>query len=232
MDRRALSGFLRIAGLPCLEPPVLDVRLRSRLDDAADRLLEGDAASLSSLEVPRVEFLRWLADRRPVLFHGSSRADLEALEPIRLSRDTTTFGNQQAVYATNDPVWAIYFATLRRGRRFSTRNGSLAPAGGRVYPRWYFFSFNQPGKAGAQFGDGSLYVLPRAGFVSEPPLRGLIDTAQWVSADAARPLVRVDVGAEDFPFRELVVTHREREPMLVTWARAGTRARRQRSARR
>jgi hypothetical protein len=33
-------------------------------------------------------------------------------------------------------------------------------------------------------------------------------------------------------FRHYVVTHSEREPMFVTWARAGIRARRQRSARR
>jgi hypothetical protein len=199
MDRRVVTRFLQLAGLPRLEPPIFDAPVLSRLDEAADRLLGGDAAALHGLQVPRVEFLRWLAQHRPVLFHGSSRADLVGLEPIRLSRDSTTFGNQQAVYATNDPVWAIYFATLRRGRRYSTRNGSLAPAGGGVYPRWYFFSLWQPGNARAQFGDGSLYVLPRRGFASERPLRGVIDTAQWVSADAARPLVRVDVDARGLP---------------------------------
>jgi hypothetical protein len=73
--------------------------------------------------------------------------------------------------------------------------------------------------------------MPRTGFVSEPPLRRVIDTAQWVSAEAVRPLVRIAVGPEDFPLRDLVVRHSEREPMLVTWARAGVRARRQRSAR-
>lgn len=47
----------------------------------------------------------------------------DVLEPIRRARDTTQFGDRQAVYATSDPVWAMFFALLRRGRPFSTRNG-------------------------------------------------------------------------------------------------------------
>lgn len=232
MKASVSTTFLRLAGLPSLGPPVFESSVAAQLEPVADRLLGGDAAALEGLEAGRVDVLRWLAEQRPVLFHGSNRADLEALEPIRLSRDATAFGNQQAVYATSDPVWAIYFAVLRRGKGFSTRNGSMAPAAAGVYPRWYFFSLNPPRAAEARFGDGSLYVLPRDGFASQPPLGGLIDTAQWVSAEAVRPLVRIEVGPADFPFRDLVVTHSEREPVLVTWARAGVRARRQRSERR
>jgi hypothetical protein len=103
-----------------------------------------------------------------VLFHGSGRDDLDVLEPIRRSRDTTQFGDQEAVYATSDPVWAMYFALLRRGRSFST--------------------------------------------------------AQWVSSSAVRPVGRIAVEPSDFPFRDLVVAHREREPMFRDVV-AGGRAR-------
>jgi hypothetical protein len=157
-----------------------------------------------------------------VLFHGSSRDDLEVLEPVRRSRDLTEFGDQQAVYATSDPVWAMYFALLRRGRSFSTRNGSIGIAG-ELYPRWYFFSLR--GGYQEPFANGWVYVLPRAGFTPEPPLAGNLDTAQWVSPSAVRPLERIPVEPPDFPFRDLVVTHHEREPMFVTWLRAGVRAR-------
>jgi hypothetical protein len=75
------------------------------------------------------------------------------------------------------------------------------------------------------FAGGWIYVLPRTGFIPEPPLVGKLDTAQWVSSSAVRSVGRVAVKPSDFPFRDLVVTHREREPMFVTWLRAGVRAR-------
>jgi hypothetical protein len=158
-----------------------------------------------------------------VLFHGSGRDDLDVLEPIRRSRDATEFGDQQAVYATSDPVWAMYFALLRRGRPFSTRNGSIGLAR-KLYPRWYFFSL-RGGYSEEPFADGWVYVLPRDGFVQEPPLGGKLESAQWMSPSAVRPVQRIAVKPSDFPFRDLVVRHREREPMLVTWLRAGVRAR-------
>jgi hypothetical protein len=193
-----ISAGLRLLGLPSVGAP--------REDD------DGVLASLQR---------RALCD--DVLFHGSGRDDLEVLEPIRRSRDTTQFGDQQAVYATSDPVWAMYFALLRRGRPFSTRNGSMG-LNRELYPRWYFF-FLRGGYDGDPFADGWVYLLPRALFIPEPPLAGKLDTAQWVSSSAVQPVERVAVKPSDFPFRDLVVTHREREPMFVTWLRAGLRAR-------
>ncbi len=124
------------------------------------------------------------------------------LEPIRMSRDSTTFGDQQAVYATSDPVWAIYFAILRRGK-FSTRNASLGFAGRDLFPRWYYFSITRP-DGGENFAPGSLYVLPRETFVCQKPLLGFIDTAQWVSHTAVPMLERIDVTPADFPLLERV----------------------------
>jgi hypothetical protein len=176
----------------------------------------GDESALASLQRRAL--------RGDVLFHGSGRNDLDVLQPIRRSRDTTPFGDQLGVFATSDPVWAMYFALLRRGRPFSTRNGSMGTAGGELYPRWYFFSL-RGGHEVEPFGNGWVYLLPRAGFTPEPPLAGRLDTAQWVSSSAVRPVDRFAVKPSDFPFRDLVVTHREREPMFATWLRAGMRAR-------
>jgi hypothetical protein len=190
-----ISSGLRLLGLPSVGPPET-----------------GDDGALASLQRRAL--------RGDVLFHGSGRDDLDVLEPIRRSSDSTQFG----VYATSDPVWAMYFAILRRGRPFSTRNGSIGVSASELYPRWYFFSL-RGGYESAPFADGWVYVLPRDGFFQEPPLAGSLDTAQWVSPSAVRPVERVAVTPSDFPFRDLVVTHREREPMLVTWLRAGVRAR-------
>lgn len=173
----------------------------------------------------KVDFLRWLTERRDVLFHGSARSDLETLAPIRLSRDTTRFGDQQALYASNDPVWAIYFAILRRDAPFSTRNASIGVAGAGVYPRWYSFALLPPADPQTRFGRGSLYVLPRGPFRPEPPQLGVLDTAQWVSPEPVRALARIGVGPDDFPFLQWVGPYDEREPMLFTIARAAVRNR-------
>jgi len=197
----------------------------AELNALADRLEAGDDEAVRQAPLAKVEFLRWLTERRDVLFHGSARDDIETLEPIRLSRDTTEFGNQQAVYATDDPVWAIYFAILRRHAPFGTRNGSMAIAGSGVYPRWYDFSLLPPIDPETRFGLGSLYLLPRAPFRSEPPLLGLFDTAQWVSLERVGPFARIDVAPTDFPFLHAVGPYSEREPMLFTKARAAVRNR-------
>jgi hypothetical protein len=215
--------ILRASGLPSLAPVVVAPEREAVLHGLADRVEAGDGDAAVGTPLAKIDFLRWLTARRDVLFHGSARSDLEALEPIRLSRDTTEFGNQQAVYATDDPVWAIYFAILRRDSPFGTRNASMGVAGSDVYPRWYTFSLLPPIDLPARFGPGSLYVLPRAPFRSEPPQLGLIDTAQWVSTESVRPLARLDVGPGDFPFLRLVGPYSEREPMLLTMLRTAAR---------
>lgn len=229
MSSSIARRILRLSGLPSLQPVRTDAAAEDGLARIADRLEAGDADAVEDVPLPRVEFLRWLAERRRVLFHGSGRDDLEALNPIRLSRDTTEFGDQQAVFATSDPVWAIYFAVLRRHRPFGTRNGSLGIAGGQVYPRWYHFSIRRPLDTATRFGPGSLYVLPRAPFTAEPPYRGVFDTAQWVSPSPVRPLARIDVTPNDFPFLNSVVSHRDRDPGFFVYVRTIAR---HRSARR
>jgi len=175
-----------------------------------------------SPELPerRLEFLRWLAAGRDVAFHGSQRGDLERLEPVRNSRDQTEWGDQQALYASNDPVWAIYFACLRRDEGWSgTRNGSMGRPGGPLYPRSYFFVHNRGSASPLRFGPGSLYVLPPEPFAAAPPLAGVVDTAHLVSKEAVTPLARVDVTPADFPFAGRIGYYRDREPIFVTLLR-------------
>jgi hypothetical protein len=133
---------------------------------------------LRAVGLPRIEpsdvlalpFLQWLAEARGFLFHGSIRDDLAVLEPIRQSRDATPFGDQQAVYASSDPIWAIYFAILRRDNGFvGTRNGSVALVGGAVYPRWYFFSINRDAPRQGRSAPGTIDVVPREPFRPEEP---------------------------------------------------------------
>jgi hypothetical protein len=146
--------------------------------------------------------------------------DLAQHEPIRRSRDTTAWGDQQALYASTDPVWAIYFACLRRDDGFrGTRNGTLGEAGGPLYPRSYFFVHNRGSASPHRFGPGTLYVLPAKPFAVAPPLAGVVDTAHLVSKEAVTPLARVDVTPADFPFAGRIGYYRDREPIFVTLLR-------------
>src|ERR1700759_3714897 len=138
---RLRGGCLGLARLPLLEAPVADPATAARFATAADALLAGEETAVPE---PRLDFLRWLAENRAVVFHGSPREDLLELSTERLSPDSTAWGNQRSVYASADPVGAIYFACLRRDRGWTgTKNGSMGLAGGSLYPRRYFFLHNQ-----------------------------------------------------------------------------------------
>ncbi len=104
-------GFVRLARLPSLAPPVVGPEDEAWFAAAGDRLLAGEAVEIPQ---PRLNFLRWLAENRPVVFHGSPCDDLAELSTERRPSCSTAWGNQQAVYASTDPVWAIYFACLHR----------------------------------------------------------------------------------------------------------------------
>jgi hypothetical protein len=197
---------------------------RASFDKAADELLAG---ADPRTDISLLTLLRWIAQERGFLFHGSQRDDLTALEPIRFTRDSTLFGDQQAVFAASDPVWATYFATLRRGDGFrSTRNGSLGVPGSALYPRWYYFSHNEGAERAGRFGDGWLYVLPRETFRPEPSRWGFLDASQWASPSAVTPLVRLRLSADDFPFADCVCRHRADETMFTTLLRASRLGRR------
>jgi hypothetical protein len=218
LRRKLVWGCLRLARLPSLPPPVVDPETEARFTAVADALLADDPVEVPE---PRLDFLRWLAESRPVVFHGSPRGDLQELSTERRSRDTTAWGNQQAVYASTDPVWAIYFACLRRDRGWTgTRNGSMGLAGGPLYPRRYCFMHNRGSASPDRFGPGSLYLLSPTGFVADEPLAGAIDTAHLVSHEPVWPLARLDVTPADFPFRDRIRYYREGEPGWVSLLRA------------
>ena len=78
----------------------------------------------------------------------------------------------------------------------------------------------QPGLGVAgPVGLGSLYLLSPATFVADEPLAGAIDTAHLVSREPVKPLARIDVTSEDFPFRNRVRYYRDGEPNWISLLR-------------
>jgi len=218
-------------GLPRLDSVKVDGERLASFNRAAERVLQAEGRVVEDLPAPKMGFLRWLADSRPVAFHGSSNPGLEELSPIRMSRDASAFGDQQAVFATPDPVWATFFGVILRDAGFrGMRNGSMGVPGEKVYPRWYYLALDRTDeKVGKdRFRAGMLYVLPREGFKPEFPRLGLGGSAQMVSHDAVRPLARIPVEPADIPFLECTGAMGPGEKELRTIRKFGSAHRRSR----
>lgn len=88
------------------------------------------------------------------------------------------------VYAADDGIWPMFFAVVARG-------------GGRLT--------NDPGDA-ASWTTGTVYLLPRETFRH-------IWGNEWVSDVPVRPVARLCVTPDDFPFRQATVRFSIGEPL-------------------
>ncbi|MGH2409652.1 MAG: hypothetical protein ACRDGS_04690 [Chloroflexota bacterium] len=173
----------------------------------------GDGQTLQySLAVPKWQFLCWLCDTHDVLLHGSGNRHIREFEP-RQSNDVEAFGNRKAVYAASDGLWPLYFAIVDRARSVhSLINGCFRVIGtdGRASDPYYFFSINDNALPHRPWRAGTIYVLPRGGFEqqSRSSYQGAdIEIAQWASLTPVRPLVRIAVDPDDFPFLARIRGH-------------------------
>jgi hypothetical protein len=163
------------------------------------------------LPYPKHEFLRFATGREAVLFHGSGKPDIDEFRPERTSyelRDRTGRGNRQAVYATHDALWSVFFAIVDRPRLTgSIRNGVQYYHNRAGEPlALYNFSINRLHLAEQPWRAGTLYFLPRASFV-RIPLAGEALSNEWASPVAVKPLARLRLEPEDFPFLHQIGGH-------------------------
>jgi hypothetical protein len=165
-----------------------------------------------SLPIPRWQFLCYLADHKPVVLHGSGNPNLMELEP-RQTNDVSEFGNRCAVYAASDGIWPIYFAILDRDQyAMSLTNGCfrvVTPTGVRSEP-FYFFSISQTALQHQPWRTGTVYILPRATFEQQPPLPypdSEIHVMHWASPEQVKPLAKVTITPDDFPFLSQIRGH-------------------------
>jgi hypothetical protein len=174
------------------------------------------------LPAPTWQFLCHLADVHGLVLHGSGDPQIEVFEP-RQASDLQAFGNQRAVYAAGDGIWAMFFAIADRDRIGSVTNACvrLADAAGRVSDPRYVFSISRPALPLRPWRSGTVYVLPGDDFVLQPPLRFgeyEVRVPQLASLVPVRPLARVAVEPGDFPFLAQVRAHDD--DRLAEYARA------------
>jgi hypothetical protein len=157
------------------------------------------------LDAPKWQFLCYLSDELGLALHGSAAGDIAAFEP-RQSIDEMAFGNQKAVYAAGDGLWPMFFAIIDRERfpmRITNACIRLADKSGQETEPLYVFSISRTALVQQPWRTGVVYVLPAETFVQQPPLpfgEFEVRIPQLASFEPVRPLARLVVGPEDFPF--------------------------------
>jgi len=163
------------------------------------------------LPYPKHEFLQYAAMQDQLIFHGSKKPDIDLFSTKRTSmemNDTSGRGNLQAVYGTHDGLWPMFFAVIdRENLTGSIRNGVnyyQNAAGDEVAV--YNFSINKELLEKRPYSPGTLYFLSRETFRRLPIAEGAMSN-EWASEVAIKPLAKLALEPEDFPFLEQIGGH-------------------------
>ena len=187
--------------------------------NSGGRLMDVDALLRKTPRVVRSQFLRSLANRRRIAFHGTGDPRIERFEP-REPVDFAPFGQQRAVFATSDPIWAMFYAIVdRRRHRLTLNNGCLVLEDtGEAY---YYFSVSRQALPLRPWRTGYLYLLPADNFVEQPGRLYAGQRArvpQLASPVPVTPFARLRVAPRSFPFLEQIRGHDDER--LADYARA------------
>jgi hypothetical protein len=166
------------------------------------------------LPYPKWQFLSYVCEAKDLVLHGSQNGDIDEVEP-RQAIDVKAFSKQQAIYATTDGIWVIYFAIVDRKKYGMSLFNSCLQV--RILPGlltnpFYFFSITQSALVQQPWCEGTVYVLPRQTFEREPAQKAMgfkIIFPHWVSPQPVKPLMKLKVNAQDFPFLAKVHGHND-----------------------
>lgn len=191
-----------------------------------DRLLESLAADTTApatityqLPYPKSRFLYHASQSDKYIFHGSNRLDINVFEP----RQQTLYNGQvvQAIFATIDPIWPVFYATLNRSKlKGNMRNACLEHKG----DRYHFYSLTRATMNEQDiWTDGMIYFLPRDRFKKSGHGKVIFD--EWICEHPVAPLAKLPVTAEDFIFQHKVGVHADDEALLLTYLKYKWRTR-------
>ncbi len=173
---------------------------------------------------PKWQFLSYLCETREWVLHGSQHSHIDEVEP-RQANDKKAFSNQQAIYATTDGIWAIYFAILDREKypEMSLFNSCLRAriAADQLSAPLYFFSITHSVLLQKPWGEGVIYILPRHSFEQEAPqqVQGMeIVFPHWIGRLPTKPIAKLRVGPQDFPFLEQLHGHNNEKLVQLAMA--------------
>lgn len=161
---------------------------------------------ITDLPVPSWVFLIWLTKHKNLLTHGTGNEFITQFVPNQ-PKDVGWFGNQKAVYAASDGIWAMFYAIMNRPDVPMSINNAVIQL--KTLPQdLYFFSVSDTAMQQNPFRDGWVYVFSRHGFSLEPDT-GFYVSQQWASPEPVTPLFQVYAKAQDFPFRTQIRSHND-----------------------
>ena len=148
---------------------------------------------------------QWTADGRHLL-HGSGTSGLLRLEPrAPLDHSPDDWSKRTAVFATEDPTWAIAYA-LRAPDCPQFLNACFYPGerAGAASDRRLFYSYGRRPDGTAPVQVGTVYVLNAGAFTRQPPyldsdIGAVITECQWTSTTPADVVDAVPVTMSDLP---------------------------------
>ena len=193
---------------------------RKTFDDLFASTPEGSSVDYH-LPYPKWEFLSHLCKSQELVLHGSQNMEISTVEP-RQAKDTKAFTNQEAIYATTDGIFVIYFSILDRKKyTMSLFNSCLSVqvSEDQLSDPLYFFSITHSVLLKEPWCCGAIYILPRQTFEQEPPQQAQGMTVvfpHWISSQKVKPLAILTVTHEDFPFLKQIHGHDDKKLTLLS----------------
>ena len=201
--------------IPSYLTPRPDYDLSADMQHAFDDVLNSTASGNFidyKLRYPKWQFLFYLTETKELLLHGSQNHEIQEVKPQQ-AHDVRDFSKQQAIYATTDGIWSIFFAIIDRTIKpvslFNTcLQARLSPD--LLSDPLYFFSIPGTSLAQKPWVEGVIYILPRQTFIQEEPeLYQDVEIVfpHWVSSQPAQPIAKLKVTPRDFPFLDQIHGH-------------------------
>ena len=191
--------------------PLLGDDDRAAFDELLDRTPPGDVVDYR-LRQPKWWFLHHQI-QRGYLVHGSNEP---AIGEFRTRANLDAHGRPiEAVFASDDAVWPLYFAVVNRPFAQSYINWCEHVGNASRY----LFSIGSDPRDERSWTTGTIYLLPRMTFRATPSSREL------VSEVPVSPRARLTVEPDDFPFRSRTRGHRRGESVRSVSLRHALRLR-------
>jgi len=187
-------GRVNVLRLPEVSTLGLDNGAAAEFDAILDATGEGCWIDYTSSR-PKHLFLRYVGEGTRCLLHGSNDTEIAEFEPR--SQETYTGDAVEAVFATDDGIWVLFFALVARPPVWSLRNACNV----RGSRRRYFFAIDTDPGAPESWTDGAVYLLSPDTFTQTYD-------AEWISPMPVRPRARLAVTPADFPYADRVFRHR------------------------
>lgn len=164
-----------------------------------------------------------------MLLHGSRTPGLTALEPrAPIDGSVDEFSKRHAVFATEDPTWAIAYGVRAASCR-GFLNACFYPDGASTdwSRRRIYLSYAADDNGRAPLTHGVVYALPRVAFTRMPPhvdpVLGPITECQWISETAVPVIAEVAVLPANLPMvpqlhdHAMVTDRSSRDPAGFPW---------------